>query len=45
LPAGEPALSQESWFLGSGSASAAGTLMSWSVQVRAGYTDDAPPTA
>jgi hypothetical protein len=41
-----PALARESWFLGTGATLAAtGTLMSWTVQVRAGYTDDAAPTA
>ncbi|MFC4037231.1 CU044_5270 family protein [Dactylosporangium siamense] len=40
------ALAQESWFLGSAATpTALGTLMSWTVHVRAGFTDDAAPTA
>ncbi|MDG6103082.1 CU044_5270 family protein [Dactylosporangium aurantiacum] len=45
-PATGLALAQESWFLGAAVAPAAtGTLMSWTVAVRAGYTDDPAPTA
>ncbi|GAB3828097.1 CU044_5270 family protein [Dactylosporangium cerinum] len=39
------ALAQESWFLGSAATPAGpGTLMSWTVYVRAGFTDEAAPT-
>jgi hypothetical protein len=38
-------LAEESWFLGSVERGDSATLMSWTLILRTGYTNDAPPTA